>query len=499
MFKAPEPNPELLGKALDARWAKQIVIVADSVVLGARDSIVKGLPDWRITFRGRPALMIDSAAQDLRRQRPSLPPVAVVALGYNTLWEKNRLNYQFWSDKFDAAAENMLAVLESLGVQKVVWVMLRELTPELLPAGSGSLDQYHRYAWYFPYVNERLRALKVRHPDLALADWVTPAKQKGITYDAIHVNADGAELMLEVLKIAIGIGVVQPAPAPSSEPAAASAANSAASPPAAVPAAQPQEIRQITLGVGAMFRDCPLCPEMVVVPEGGFRMGASDGDPDQRPDELPAHAVKFASPFAVGRTEVTFAEWEACVSDGGCQSNSEPDDEGWGRGRHPVINVSWNDAQGYAAWLTRKTGKAYRLLTEAEWEYVARAGGMTPFYFGAKLGPEQANINPGDSQDGKPGNYRERTLPVGETPANAWGLYDTHGNVGEWVLDAWHEDYASAPGDGSAWMEGGDAELRVIRGGSWYKPAQDCRVSSRARDLPDHRSADIGFRLARLP
>ncbi|RTL66347.1 MAG: hypothetical protein EKK41_18840 [Hyphomicrobiales bacterium] len=494
-FQAPPPKPELLGRSLDPSWPKQMLIIADSVVLGARFNIVKGLPDWRITFRGRPALMIDIATRELKQQRPQVPPVAVIAIGYNTLWEKDRRNFQSWADKFDAMAEDMLATLKSLGAQKIVWVMLRELTADLLPPGSGSLDQFNRYAWYFPYVNERLRALKERHPDLALADWVTAGRQKGITYDAIHVTAQGGDLMLDVLKTAIGIDQPQPPPPPAPSPPAAAPPVASAS---VAPTTSPQ-VRQITLGTGATFRDCAECPEMVVVSSGTFRMGGSEADLDQRPDELPAHLVKFAAPFAVGRFEVTFNEWEACVAGGGCQANPEPEDEGWGRGRRPVINVSWSDAQTYVAWLTRKTGKTYRLLTEAEWEYAARAGSEAPFITGVRLTTEHANINPGEVPDGTTQLYRERTIPVGELPANAWGLHDMHGNVGEWVLDAWHDDYQDAPGDGSARTSEADDALRVIRGGSWYKPAQDCRLSSRARDLPDHRSADIGFRVARLP
>lgn len=494
-FQAPSPKPELLGPALDPAWPKQLLIIADSVVLGARFNIVKGLPDWRIIFRGRPALMIDIATRELKQQRPPMPPVVVVAIGYNTLWEKDRRNFQSWADRFDAMAEDLLATLKSLGAQKIVWVMLRELTPDLLPPGSGSLDQFNRYAWYFPYVNERLRALKERHPELALADWVTAGRQKGITYDAIHVTAQGGDLMLEVLKTAIGIDQPRPAPPPTlSPPAAAPTVASAASAPT-----NPPQVQQVTLGTGAIFRDCAECPEMVVVTSGTFRMGGNEADPDQRPDELPAHPVTFKAPFAVGRFEITFAEWEACVAGGGCQANPEPEDEGWGRGRRPVINVSWNDAQTYVAWLTRKTARTYRLLTEAEWEYAARAGSETPYAFGVQLTTQHANFNPGEVLEGSTALYRERTIPVGELPANPWGLHDMHGNVGEWVLDAWHEDYGGAPRDGSARLSDADDALRVIRGGSWYKPAQDCRTSSRARDLPDHRSADIGFRVARLP
>ena len=157
--------------------------------------------------------------------------------------------------------------------------------------------------------------------------------------------------------------------------------------------------------------------------------------------------MTIARPFAVGKFEVTFAEWDACLSGGGC--SHRPGDAGWGRGKRPVINVSWNDAKAYVAWLSRQTGRAYRLLSEAEWEYAARAGTTTPFSTGRTITSDQANFN-----SNRIGQYRQQTVPVGLFSANGFGLHDMHGNVAEWVEDCWHENYVGAPVDGSARTSG---------------------------------------------
>ena len=195
---------------------------------------------------------------------------------------------------------------------------------------------------------------------------------------------------------------------------------------------------------------------MVVVPTGSFMMGSSSSEKGRDSDEGPQHRVRIAQPFAVGVYEVTFAEWDACVSAGGCNGYG-PADRGWGRGQRPVIYVSWNDAQAYVKWLSNKTGKRYRLLSEAEWEYVARAGTETPFHFGMTISKNQANYNR---------NYGAQTMEAGSFPSNGYGLHDVHGNVDEWVQDCWNDSYSGAPTDGSAWTSG-DCSGRVLRGGSW--------------------------------
>ena len=238
---------------------------------------------------------------------------------------------------------------------------------------------------------------------------------------------------------------------------------------------------------GEVFRDCDgtWCPEMVVVPAGSFMMGSPSGEQGRDADEGPVHRVRISEPFAVGVYEVTFEEWEACRRGGGCSHN--PDDKGWGRGRRPVINVSWQDAQAYVRWLSRVTGKAYRLLSESEWEYVARAGTTGPFHFGSTITTEQANY----------GSRGGRTAPVGSFPANAFGLHDVHGNVMERVEDCWHASYRGAPGDGSAWTRGGNCDARVLRGGSWYYGAQYLRSANRYELTAANRFSFAGFRVAR--
>ena len=249
---------------------------------------------------------------------------------------------------------------------------------------------------------------------------------------------------------------------------------------------------------GEIFRDCEQCPEMVVVPPGRFRMGDLSGGGAS--NEKPVHDVTIASQFAVGKYEVTFAEWDACMAAGGC--THRPDDVfGWGRGSRPVINVSWDDTQAYVRWLSRETGKPYRLLSEAEWEYVARAGSTTKYHWGNDVGTNKANCDGcGSRWDAK------STAPVGSFAANAFGLFDTAGNVWEWVVDCWHDNYQGAPNYGSAWA-GGDCDYHVLRGGSWFSNPRDIRSAypqqDRLRDpLQQHRvpcCQDAGLDLASSP
>ena len=248
---------------------------------------------------------------------------------------------------------------------------------------------------------------------------------------------------------------------------------------------------------GKTFRDCATCPEMVVVPAGAFRMGSPRSEEGRDSDEGPQHRVTIPAPFAVGKYEVTFAEWDACVAAGGCNGH-RPDDRGWGRGRRPVINVSWEDAKTYVGWLSRETGERYRLLSEAEWEYSARAGTTGPFHFGARISTDQANYDGNYSYgSGRKGVSRRKTMPVGSFPANAFGLHDVHGNLKEWVEDCWHSSYAGAPTNGSAWVTGGDCERRVLRGGSWYDLPRDLRSANRNWGTAGIRYVSFGFRVSR--
>ena len=234
---------------------------------------------------------------------------------------------------------------------------------------------------------------------------------------------------------------------------------------------------------GTVFRDCPTCPEMVVIPAGRFRMGCVSGR-DCQNGLRPVHEVQVSS-FALGVYEVTFEEYERFARATGR-------DRGWGRGRHPVINVSREDAQAYAAWLSRETGEAYRLPSESEWEYAARAGSTTRYSWGQDIGRNQANC------DGCGSRWDdEGPAPAGSFAANAWGLHDMHGNVGEWMEDCWHDNYAGAPRDGSAWTSGGDCARGVLRGGSWgHRPAL---LRSANRNVLDagFRALNNGFRVSR--
>ena len=210
---------------------------------------------------------------------------------------------------------------------------------------------------------------------------------------------------------------------------------------------------------GSDFKECANgCPVMIVIPAGKFIMGSPENEPDRDASEGPQHEVTIAKPFAVSKFEVTFEEWDACVAAAGCPR--VPDR--WGRGEMPVINVSWDDAKQYVGWLSQLTGKEYRLLTEAEWEYAARAGANTRYSWGDDPGIGNANCDGCGSQWDL-----QQTAPVGSFKPNGFGLYDMHGNVWEWVEDSWHENYDGAPADGSAWLRGGDTSYRVVRGGSW--------------------------------
>jgi formylglycine-generating enzyme required for sulfatase activity len=258
-----------------------------------------------------------------------------------------------------------------------------------------------------------------------------------------------------------------------------------------VPSASPKDVE--ALKPGGVIRDTlpdgSPGPEMVSIPRGEFRMGDIQGSGDA--GEQPVHLVRIPRSFAMGRYEVTFDEYDVFAR---LTGRAPPADQGWGRGRRPVINVSWKDAVAYAEWLSQQTGKRYRLPTEVEWEYAARAGTETTYWWGNDVGENRANCNGcGSRWDGK------QTAPVGSFSSNSWGLHDTAGNVYEWVQDCWHKDYEGAPEDGSkTWGKegGGDCNRRVIRGGSWSYEPWYVRSAYRSKDVPDLRYGNLGFRLA---
>lgn len=237
------------------------------------------------------------------------------------------------------------------------------------------------------------------------------------------------------------------------------------------------------------FTDCSNgCPVMAVIPAGTFMMGAPESDADRDDSEGPAHDVTIAKPFAVSMFAVTFEQWDACVAAAACPRASDQ----WGRGTMPVINVSFSDAMQYVRWLSQVSGKTYRLPTEAEWEYAARAGTKTRYSWGDDPGSGNATCDGcGSRWDLK------QTAPVGSFKPNAFGLYDMHGNVWEWVEDSWHRNYEGAPTDGSAWLESGDQNVRVVRGGSWRNETAHLRAAARVGRNSHVRFDTLGFRVAR--
>jgi len=227
-----------------------------------------------------------------------------------------------------------------------------------------------------------------------------------------------------------------------------------------------------------------LIPEMMRVPPGRFMMGSPTGERGLfGENEGPQHEVRISYAFELGKYPVTFAEWDAALARGA--NLHKPDDMGWGRDRRPVINVSWEDAHAYIAWLNSKTAGGYRLPTEAEWEYACRAGAATVYSTGTAITEKQARFK------------STSTVPVGSFPANAFGVHDMHGNVWEGVEDVWFDDYEGAPNDGSAWTEGGDNSYRVLRGGSWNSDPLNLRCAARRIIGPADRDFTLGFRVAR--
>jgi formylglycine-generating enzyme required for sulfatase activity len=234
------------------------------------------------------------------------------------------------------------------------------------------------------------------------------------------------------------------------------------------------------------FKECTNCPSMTVVPAGSFMMASSAS---KRGRYSTRHRVTIAAPFAVGQFEVTFDEWDACVADRGC-NGYKPRDLGWGRGRRPVIHVSWEEAKAYVAWLVKTTGKPYRLLSEAEHEYATRAGTTTTFPWGNTVGTNNANCNGCNSQ------WVKRTAPVGSFTANQFGLYDMVGNVWEWTEDCDNYWDDVVPSDGSAWTDG-RCSSRVLRGGAWNGPPDHVVSVSRASSSQLSHERVTGFRVSR--
>jgi formylglycine-generating enzyme required for sulfatase activity len=259
-------------------------------------------------------------------------------------------------------------------------------------------------------------------------------------------------------------------------------------------------IDRLTLAPGKPFRDCPICPELRVMPVGAFQQGASDDDPLALEQERPRRAVSMTRPFAVGIFEVTMGQWDACVEEGGC--THRPPDNGWGRGDRPVMMVSWNDTQEYLAWLSAKTGEVYRLPSESEWEYIARADSRGPW-----LGDSPEVVCQYGNVAGRETGFDwqheacEDPVPVGTAPVGAFmgnraGVFDVIGNVAEWTADCLNLSYLDAPTDGSAWTRG-ICSSHMTRGGSWVTGSRDIRLSSRFNLRNGDRNDFTGFRVVR--
>ncbi len=249
---------------------------------------------------------------------------------------------------------------------------------------------------------------------------------------------------------------------------------------------------------GGYLRDCVSCPDMAIVPAGRFLMGSPPGERARHETEGPLAMVDIVGGFAMAVRETTMAQWDACVADGGCRGYTPPA-HGWGRGDQPVVSVSFEDAQRYADWLSRKTGRDYRLPSEAEWEYAARAGASGPFSFGASLTPARANYNAAYAYGGPVGTGLGRAVATGSYAPNGFGLYDMHGNVWEWTADCWADshrntDVHGAPRDGG---NGGDCARRVLKGGAWNTGGWRLRAAHRIGKPATAREFDNGFRVVR--
>ena len=250
---------------------------------------------------------------------------------------------------------------------------------------------------------------------------------------------------------------------------------------------------------GRSFRDCADCPEMVVVPAGSFMMGSPEGEQGRSKDEGPQHKVHIPRALAIGRTEVTRAQFARFVADSGHKTDGCWNNPGFAQSDdHPVVCVNWHDANAYAQWLAKKTGKTYRLLSEAEWEYAARAGQHTARYWGEAFDPEGRNYAKTDDATAKKivGDGQTLTAPVGFYQANGFGLHDMIGNAAEWVQDCWNDSYSGAPENGDAWREGNCGQ-RVMRGGGWNVHPVNARAAYRVGYSAGNRSYTFGLRLAR--
>jgi formylglycine-generating enzyme required for sulfatase activity len=254
---------------------------------------------------------------------------------------------------------------------------------------------------------------------------------------------------------------------------------------------------EATLRPKDSFKECADCPEMVVVPSGTFIMGTPATEIDRYEGEDPVHRVTIPKPFAVGRFSISFDEWDACLADGGC-NGKRGDDHGFGRGRMPAQGISFENAQAYLAWLSKKVGRTYRLPSETEREYFTRAGTTTPFWFGKTVSERDANYDASIPYgDGPRGKRSQGPKPVDFYKPNPFGLYQVHGNIRELTMDCYNKRYTEdTPSDGTPWLDG-DCSKRVVRGGQWDLSANQIRSGARDEARVDSEGGFKGFRVVR--
>ena len=393
-------------------------------------------------------IFISYARKDLSRVEPIAR--ALESLGYGVWWDADlRAGRRFHQD-----IERELAAARCV---LVVWTQAAVLSNWVYAEANEALETNKLVPVFLEPVKPPLYFRHVHGVDLG--DW-----------DGRPEHGAFRRLVRDIAELA-GAGAGAPVPPKPEVPAAVIAREP-----------EPLSVFQDRLEDGSQG------PEMVWLPAGGFLMGSPDTDKMADADERPRHDVHIVRPFAIGCFPVTFAEYDRFCADAG---REQPQDQGWGRDRRPVINVCWEDAVAYCLWLSAQTGRTYRLPSEAEWEYACRAGTRTPWSFG----DDEKALGDHGWLDGDLGG---QTHPVGEKRANPWGLHDMHGNVWEWVQDHWNDDYQGAPDDGTAW-ETPRGQWRVARGGCWIFHAWYCRSAQRYHWEPASRNVWLGFRLARGP
>jgi formylglycine-generating enzyme required for sulfatase activity len=409
-------------------------------------------------------------------------------------------------DIFRTFNEVGLTVATATNGQQQPWVSLSPIKGDFYFGGAPAAPAVAAQVQTPPHVDAAERAGVVTQNTTSIAVLEDFVRQFGATPFGSMAKARLEELKKsQTAAAAVVVPPPLPAAAPKPTPAVVTPPIAPAVPPQAAPkpavgifsSSAPSAAAGVTplaadreraLKPKDTFKECDACPDMIVVPAGNFMMGAAPAEGTAK-YEGPQHRVTFAQPLAVGRFAVTFAEWDACVADRGC-NGYKPDDKGWGRDRLPVIHVSWDDAKAYVAWLSKKTGKTYRLLSESEREYVTRAGTTTQYWTGKSISTAQANYDSGDS------NYRRKTVPVDSFAPNPFGLFQVHGNVTEWLEDCHNDNYKGAPTDGSAWTSG-YCIGRAQRGGPWWTGPLGIRSAARGHTLPDSRDHGNGFRVAR--